>query len=127
MAFQIFCESLHSQSIRWGFVRVEQLLCALGVLTIIAIHARTAAHQGVPTKKCVSLLVWTLVMILLDVAVEFALDKTAYIMNGFGLDVPEDFPLDQVILYGSYGVMFLSILGMFVIEKKALRLRKEQD
>lgn len=125
MAFQIICESLHSQSIRWGFVRVEQLLCALGVLAIIAIHARAAARQGVPAKKRVSLFVWMFLMIVLDVAVEFALDKTAYIMNWFGLDVPEDFPLDQVILYGSYGVMLLSILGMFLVEKKAMHLRKD--
>lgn len=125
MAFQIICESLHSQSIRWGFVRVEQLLCALGVLAIIAIHARAAARQGVPAKKRVSLFVWMFLMIVLDVAVEFALDKTAYIMNWLGLDVPEDFPLDQVILYGSYGVMLLSILGMFLVEKKAMHLRKD--
>lgn len=125
MAFQIICESLHSQSIRWGFVRVEQLLCALGVLTVIAIHARAAARQGVPKKDRVSLFVWIFLMILLDVAVEFALDKAAYIMNGLGLDVPEDFPLDRVILFGSYGVMLLTILGMFLVERKALRLRKD--
>lgn len=125
MAFQIFCESLHSQSIRWGFVRVEQLLCALSCLGVIWILARGAVRQGVPGKKCYPLLLWALLMIVLDVGVEFALDKGALILYRLGVNVPEDFPLEQTILYGSYGVMLLTLLGLFRIERKAILLRKE--
>ncbi len=67
---QILCESLRSDSMTWLFVKVEQLLCMLGLLTILVITCLRTPHvklRWLPVGNCV-------LCAGLFVAVEFALD-----------------------------------------------------
>ena len=71
---QIFCESVRMMSLRWGFVRVEQLLCAVAIFAILLYHCLKT-----PEKKCLKRF-WPLLACLgcagALVGVEFALDRT---------------------------------------------------
>ena len=40
---QIFCESLRAETLRWGFVRVQQVQCAVFALAVLAIGAACGA------------------------------------------------------------------------------------
>lgn len=124
MVCQIFCESLHNQSIRWGFVRVEQLLCAVGAMVVVVLHcAACRKASGASFKAAFG---WCLPLLLLfgvDVGVEFALDKTALILATLGIEVAEDFPLENFVFFASYGAMLLSIAGMLVIEHIVVKRR----
>ena len=74
-AAQILCESLRAETIRWGFVRVQQLQCAvfmLGVLLTNAKRAGTLKRSG----RAVGLF---FVGIGVIVFVEYALDKLEFI------------------------------------------------
>ena len=72
---QILCESLLAECMKWGFVRVQQLLCALTLLFVLAVECRQAAKSLSFAKR------WAPVGVLLLcaaglVGVEFALDKS---------------------------------------------------
>lgn len=128
MVCQIFCESLHNQSIRWGFVRVEQLLCAVGAMVVVVLHC--AAWRKASGASFRSAFGWCLPLLLLfgvDVGVEFALDKTALILATLNIEVAEGFPLESVTFYASYGAMLLSIAGMLAIEHTVVRRRVKTD
>lgn len=76
MAAQIYTEMLHNQTIAWGFVRVEQLLCAITMMIVlICFCARTqrVTHAGI---RCFWPCGVMLLMCGIDVGVEFALDKS---------------------------------------------------
>lgn len=45
-ATQIFCESLRAETIRWGFVRVQQLQCAVFMLLVLIVFAVRAKRRG---------------------------------------------------------------------------------
>lgn len=71
-ATQIFCESLRTETVRWGFVRVQQLQCAvfmLAVLLAYTLRAKGAAKKTLPAWVLFVLGVGMLVFI------EYALDK----------------------------------------------------
>lgn len=70
-ATQIFCESLRAETIRWGFVRVQQLQCAVFMLGVLAVYARRAggAKRAAPALAVFVLGIGVLVF------VEYALDK----------------------------------------------------
>lgn len=71
---QIFSESFRNESLRWGFVRVQQVLCAVLSLAVMASFAVQVKKQGRRVSA------WPFAVFLLGIAlcigVEFALDKT---------------------------------------------------
>ena len=95
---QVFCESLHSDSLSSLFVRAEQLLCLLGAAGIL-----TALGLLRPGKRTFAPLILCLVCAGVIVAVEFALQKST-------VPVP--------VLYG---VMLAALTAMGVAE---CRLRR---
>ena len=80
---QIMMESLLAECMKWGFVRVQQVLCAVVLLTVLIAECRRC-------EKGTFLHAWAPLMVLLLcvaglVGVEFALDKSglpAYV--GYG-------------------------------------------
>lgn len=70
---QVFCESLRSKCMKWGFVRIEQLLCGLGSFAIILYACR-----HIPGPKAYLPALCTLPCLLLLIAVEFLLDKPLF-------------------------------------------------
>lgn len=70
---QVFCESLRSKCMKWGFVRIEQLLCGLLLLAIVVYACRLYQGKG---KFTPALLL--LPCLLMLVAVEFLLDKPIF-------------------------------------------------
>lgn len=72
---QIMCESLLAECMKWGFVRVQQLLCALTLLAILLAECRRAAGSLTFARRW-----WPVGALLLCAAglvgVEFALDKS---------------------------------------------------
>ncbi len=75
LLWQILCESLRAETLRWGFVRVHQLFCLLGAGTLLAAWCRRAArlrlHRGlwIAPALCLPLAAALLV------GLEFALDR----------------------------------------------------
>lgn len=69
---QIVCESLRAETLRWGFVRIQQVNCAVFGLAILLIYA---AKRRMDKKKPAGSLAAYLVGVGLLVFVEFALDK----------------------------------------------------
>lgn len=75
---QIFCESLRAVSIRWGFIRCEQVLCAFTVLALIGLeHVRLSRKRG-SSNWLTSLFPAAVLSIGLLVAIEYALDKSQF-------------------------------------------------
>lgn len=71
---QIFCESVRMMSMRWGFVRAEQLLCGIAIFFILLYHCVKTPERGFlrrfwPLLACLGLIGGL-------VGVEFALDRT---------------------------------------------------
>ncbi|MDO5436252.1 MAG: prolipoprotein diacylglyceryl transferase [Clostridia bacterium] len=103
MDIQIFCESLHNQSIRWGFVRVEQLMCAVGLILLTVFWC---ILRGRRTGRRDLRPVWLVcAMLVIDVGVEFALDK-----------------LPDVPILVDYGVMILTLIVIGITGRKQRRL-----
>jgi len=97
---QIICESLHSDSISWLFVRVEQLLSMITmavVLLVYTIQMGKRKLRWLPIAVCAACAG-------LFVGVEFALDKTAW-------------PIPLI-----YGAMLLGMAVLAVTEVKSHRL-----
>lgn len=78
---QVFCESLRSKCMKWGFVRVEQLICGLSAFAIILYACKQ--YRG---KNAYAPALCTLPCLLMLIAVEFLLDKPifgTYLPNWF--------------------------------------------
>lgn len=95
---QLLCESLRAEFMRWGFVKVEQLLCAVTAVAVIALHCR-AGRRWWPLAAALGIVAGL-------VGVEFALDKS-------GLP-----PLP------CYAVMLLLLAIFAAVEMLAVRRRK---
>lgn len=74
-ATQILCESLRAETIRWGFVRVQQLQCAVFMLGVLLTNAKRSGRMK-QAGKAVGLF---LIGIGALVFVEYALDKLEFI------------------------------------------------
>lgn len=74
-AAQILCESLRAETIRWGFVRVQQLQCAVFMLAVLLANAKRAGRLKRAGRPC--LLFFAGIGVL--VFVEYALDKLEFI------------------------------------------------
>ena len=92
---QIFCESLRAETIRWGFVRVQQVQCALFGLFVLAMWAlrRRSVRGGL-----IALTVY-LAGVGAVVFLEYALDK---------LPMPQAF--DYAVMAAVLGVMGLAAM-----------------
>ena len=101
---QIFAESLRARCMKWGFVRVEQLLCALLVLVMLFVSCRLI-------RKAVFCRFWPFAAgVLLVVCIgllEYALDKT---------DIP---------VPACYLMMAAALLGLGFLETYAVSRRFE--
>lgn len=73
-ASQILCESLRAETIRWGFVRVQQLQCAVFMLAVLITFTVRAVRRG--EKKRLSA-AWAAFVLGVGVVVlmEYAIDK----------------------------------------------------
>ncbi|MBR6187023.1 MAG: prolipoprotein diacylglyceryl transferase [Clostridia bacterium] len=100
---QIFCESVRMMSMRWGFVRAEQLLCGIAIFFILLYHCLKTPEKN-PLKRF-----WPLLACLgcvgALVGVEFALDRT---------ELPDWF---------WYAVMLLILFLFGVVEVLCVRRR----
>ncbi len=107
---QIICESMRAQSIRWLFVRYEQLLCYLVAEGILVWYAVRSKKRGVSNPG----------------AAIFGLGVCALVILG-------EFMLDGKITLGEYGlppvaiygIMAWALLEMTVMEHRARRRMTE--
>jgi len=100
---QVFCESLHTDSISWLFVRVEQLGCAIvlfGVLLYYALQLKPRKGWFTAPGVCLG-------VIAVCVGVEFALDKSSW-------------PIPLI-----YAVMIISLAVLGVTEVRTFRQLKK--
>lgn len=75
---QVFCESFRAETLRWGFVRVQQVQCALFALAVLLYWGRVrGAGRQVMTRKLAAFVLCVAVVVF----VEFALDKLNAIPN----------------------------------------------
>ncbi len=108
-AAQIFCESFRAETLRWGFVRVQQVQCALFMAIVLAVHARILAKKPYKKKEPIELLCWITFVecVAAVVLMEYAIDKWT------------------LPVYLDYGIMAMALCGMFasvrLIVRRALR------
>lgn len=97
---QIFCEDMLGQCTRWGFVRVEQLLCAVIVFAVILAGCIRAKWflPALLDLLCVGGIIWLL----------FTLDNKP----PFGLEMPANV---------CYGLMILILICMAALAQWAFR------
>ena len=74
-AAQVLCESLRAETIRWGFVRVQQLQCAVFMLGVLLTNAKRAGRLKLAGKAAGMFFVGIAVLVF----VEYALDKLEFI------------------------------------------------
>ena len=90
-ATQIICESLRAETIRWGFVRVQQLQCAVFMLAVLLINAQRKGGL----KRCGKSVMVFMLGVGILVFVEYALDK-----------------LESIPVVVCYGLMVAALLLM---------------
>ena len=73
-AAQIFCESLRAETIRWGFVRVQQLQCAVFILCVLIAFMVKAKRRG-EKKRILPAVAAYVLGIGMVVLMEYAIDK----------------------------------------------------
>lgn len=100
---QIFFESLRSYSLRWGFVRIEQVLC--GVVTVGLIAYGCLQVKGLRGMKRFWPVPCSLLCVAVIVGVEFALDKLNF----------------STVFW--YCVMILALCGFGVLEGVCVKRR----
>lgn len=101
---QVLCESLRARCLRWGFVRVEQLLCGLLLLGLL-IYACSRMKGAFPAVRRYWPVGAAVLLIAAIGLLEYALDKT-------GIPVPV-----------CYAMMAAVLTGLGLLEGYALRRR----
>lgn len=98
---QVLCESLRARCIRWGFVRAEQLLCALLMLGLLACACYRMAGSMPPVRRYWQVGAAVLLMVSIGL-LEYALDKT-------GIPVPVCYAMmaGALILFGAMEIRAL--------------------
>ena len=119
---QIMCESLLAECMKWGFVRVQQLLCALTLLVILIVECRRAAGSLSFAKRW-----WPVGALLLCAAglvgVEFALDKSGLpAFVGYGAMVVLLALIAGLSINGAFAALFSSIVPFSVFPILSLLL-----
>ena len=87
---QIIPESFRALCMKWGFVRIEQVLCAVIILLLLILSCRKSRN---PFRKWIRIPLLSFLGFGICVAVEIALDKST---------------LPFLLLYG---IMFLTLVG----------------
>lgn len=100
---QVFCESLRAESLKWGFVRVQQLSCVAIALVILLKYGIQIVKNGGGMGKVLWQTGIFLIGIGICVGVEFALDKT---------NIPK--PV-------SYAAMILALMAMGAVTLVQMR------
>ena len=72
---QMLCESLRAETIKWGFVRVHQLFCAIGAAALVITWAVKALRRGVPLSVWLPPALMLPFVSALLIGLEFALDR----------------------------------------------------
>ena len=72
---QMLCESLRAETIKWGFVRVHQLFCAIGAAALVITWAVKALRRGVPLSVWLPPALMLPLVSALLIGLEFALDR----------------------------------------------------
>ncbi|MBR6030316.1 MAG: prolipoprotein diacylglyceryl transferase [Clostridia bacterium] len=108
---QIMLESLRTKCIKWGFVRAEQVVCALIILALVVwVCVRTPVRLPVPRRF------WPVAGLFgcagIIIAVEFVIGKPTL--------VPFEVPL-----LANYGLMALALAGMALLYWYCLRRQRE--
>ena len=98
---QVLCESLRARCLRWGFVRVEQLLCGLLMLGLLVCACLRMKEAMPPARRFWRAGAAVLVMVSIGL-LEYALDKT-------GIPVPVCYLLMMAAL-AVFGAMELSAI-----------------
>jgi phosphatidylglycerol:prolipoprotein diacylglycerol transferase len=73
---QVLLESFRSETLKWGFVRVQQLSSIVIAIVILAKYSLWLIRNNYPIKRLIMHTCIYLVCVALCVCVEFALDKT---------------------------------------------------
>ena len=102
---QIFCESFRAETLRWGFVRVQQVQCAVFALIVLAVYARILSQKPYKKKEPIELLCWiTFIECVAAVALmEYAIDKWT------------------LPVFLDYGIMAMALCGMFASVRLVVR------
>ena len=72
---QILCESLRSETLRWGFVRVYQLFCAFGISFLYVKWSRRAVKRGISMSRLWPAFVLLIIVLVSVGGIEYGLDK----------------------------------------------------
>ena len=104
---QIICESLRAETLRWGFIRVYQLFCALGLAALLIHYIRLANRGGRYLSRLLYFPAFFALGMALIIGIEFALDKLQEIPNSL-----------------LYSVMALTVILIVLAVQKAGRLAK---
>jgi len=104
---QILCESLRADTLRWGFVKVHQLFCALGLAALLAYYLHLAKRAGRRITRLLYLPALFVLGAALIIGIEFALDKW-----------------DEMPHLLLYAIMILALIMMGLVISKAGRLAK---
>ncbi len=107
LSSQILCESFRSETLRWGFVRVYQMLSVVGLAALLFSYLWLAKRGGQKLMRLLYLPGLYILGIAILVGVEFALDKW------------QEMP--RLLLYA---VMIVTIAMMILLVFKAGRLSK---
>ena len=99
---QVFCESLRARCMKWGFVRIEQLLCGLLLLALLWLACKKMT--GIRPYRYVPLLMGFLCVAGIGL-LEFALDKS---------DIP---------VWLCYCLFLVDLVGLGLMEAYAVRNR----
>ncbi|MDR3050242.1 MAG: hypothetical protein LBU67_00790 [Oscillospiraceae bacterium] len=73
---QVLFESLRGEALSWGFVRAQQLFCALAGYGAVCMQVRAALRSGLPRWRARIRLAMGLLCVLVFAGLEFALDKS---------------------------------------------------
>lgn len=71
---QVFCESLRVETIKWGFIRVQQIQCAVFAAAVLLLFTVRRRHE-LPRRKLLSSWGMFIACVGIIVFLEFAIDK----------------------------------------------------
>ena len=100
---QVFCESFRAETLRWGFVRVEQLLCGLLMLGLLVYGCMRMSGQLTAVRRFWRAGAAVLALVCVGL-LEYALDKT-------GIPVPVCYVLMIAVL------VLCSVMEIQALEK----------
>ena len=123
---QIFCESLRNDCISWGFVRADQVLCAV-VAAALVLRGCLKSRRDMPGWKRFLPLIVAELCIAVIVGMEFSLDKGMLWLTNKLIRVPQavDRPHIAHNAEMSYGIMILCLAVMFWMQGITLRRREQ--